>query len=324
MHRAYRQANPHRDRKAQFHRWYNFSMRAILPLDVGLYSYAGTGYANPHAVTGIGYTAGATTTYVYDNNENTTSVSGKGYEWDYRNRLTAAGSGGATTTYAYDHGNQRVLKKTSTATTTFVNMYYNIASSSSNATATKHILTPSGELLATVVGTSSAATTTYLHLDHLGGTNVATDGSGNSTQVLDYYPYGSQRIATGSFSEQRRFIGEEYDAETENFGSELDQLAPADPVRTGDGGSAYVRKSPQIIVGPRNEFGWPTFLLIPASPPPPGSSGGGGWSSSSSGGLPPPPPPPSGPPTGSSGGTGINVWAVLRAAISQYFSEGGK
>jgi len=32
---------------------------------------------------------------------------------------------------------------------------------------------------------------------------------------LDYYPYGSQRITTGSFSEQRRFIGEELDGDTE-------------------------------------------------------------------------------------------------------------
>ena len=38
---------------------------------------------------------------------------------------------------------------------------------------------------------------------------------GEVTQTLDYYPYGSQRIATGSFSEQRRFIGEEYDPDTE-------------------------------------------------------------------------------------------------------------
>ena len=39
--------------------------------------------------------------------------------------------------------------------------------------------------------------------------------SGEVTQTLDYYPYGSQRIATGSFSEQRRFIGEEFDGDTE-------------------------------------------------------------------------------------------------------------
>ena len=35
------------------------------------------------------------------------------------------------------------------------------------------------------------------------------------TQTLDYYPFGAQHIATGSFSEQRRFIGEEYDPDTE-------------------------------------------------------------------------------------------------------------
>ena len=44
---------------------------------------------------------------------------------------------------------------------------------------------------------------------------MTTDEDGEVTQTLDYYPYGSQRIATGSFSEQRRFIGEEYDGDTE-------------------------------------------------------------------------------------------------------------
>ena len=44
---------------------------------------------------------------------------------------------------------------------------------------------------------------------------MTTDEDGEVTQTLDYYPYGSQRIATGSFAEQRRFIGEEYDRDTE-------------------------------------------------------------------------------------------------------------
>jgi YD repeat-containing protein len=56
-------------------------MLAILPRNVGRYSYAGTANANPHAVTGIGYTGGATTTYVYDNNGNVTSATRKGYTW---------------------------------------------------------------------------------------------------------------------------------------------------------------------------------------------------------------------------------------------------
>ena len=88
------------------------------------------------------------------------------------------------------------------------NRYYNVASSSLVATTTKHIFAPDGTLLATVVGASTTASTTYLHPDHLGGTNVTTDTDGAVTQTLDYYPYGSQRIATGSFAEQRRFYGQ--------------------------------------------------------------------------------------------------------------------
>jgi hypothetical protein len=72
-----------------------------------------------------------------------------------------------------------------------VNLNYNVASSSLTATTTKHIFSPDGTLLATVVGASTTATTTYLHPDHLGGTNVATDEDGAISQTLDYYPYGA-------------------------------------------------------------------------------------------------------------------------------------
>ena len=169
------------------------------------------GYANPHAVTSVGGT-----TYTYDNNGNVTAIGSLDYTWDWRNRLASAErSGGGITTYGYDHTGQRVFQATGSATTSYPNRYYNVASSSLTATTTKHIFSPDGTLLATVVGASTTATTTYLHPDHLGGTNVTTDEDGEVTQTLDYYPYGSQRIATGSFSEQRRFIGEEYDPDTD-------------------------------------------------------------------------------------------------------------
>jgi RHS repeat-associated protein len=187
-------------------------MRAIMPLNVGSYSYVGTGYANPHAVTSVGGT-----TYTYDNNGNVTAIGPLDYTWDWRNRLASAErSGGGFTTSGYDHTDQRVFQATGNATTSYPSRYYNVASSSLQATTTKHIFSPDGTLLATIVGTdTSTATTTYLHPDHLGGTNVVTDEDGVVSQTLDYYPYGSQRIATGSFAEQRRFIGEEYDADTE-------------------------------------------------------------------------------------------------------------
>jgi hypothetical protein len=80
-------------------------MRATMVPDGGSCSYAGTGYANPHAVTqtATGY---STTTFQFDNNGNVLQKLTDGvlttYAWDYANRLIAIGSGGASTTYAYD------------------------------------------------------------------------------------------------------------------------------------------------------------------------------------------------------------------------------
>ena len=186
-------------------------MLASLPRDLTSYSYAWMGYANPHAVTSFG-----ATTYTYDNNGNVTAIGSLDYTWNWRNRLSSAErSAGGITSYGYDHTDQRVFQATGSATTSYPNRYYNVASSSLTATTTKHIFSPDGTLLATVVGASTTASTTYLHPDHLGGTNIATDENGEVAQTLDYYPYGSQRINSGSFSEQRRFIGEEFDGDTE-------------------------------------------------------------------------------------------------------------
>jgi RHS repeat-associated protein len=118
------------------------------------------------------------------------------------------------------------------------------------ATTTKHIFLPDRTLLATVVGSgTSTASTTYLHPDHLGGTNVVTDESGNVVQTLDYYPYGSQRIATGSHSEQRRFIGEEYDGDTEfsylnarYYQGSRGQFMSQDPAHTAIGSLGFRQK----------------------------------------------------------------------------------
>ena len=80
------------------------------------YTYAETGYANPHAVTGIGNGV-ATTTHSYDNNGNVTAIGSLDYTWDWRNRLASAErSSGGVTSYGYDHAGQRVFKATGAAT----------------------------------------------------------------------------------------------------------------------------------------------------------------------------------------------------------------
>ena len=60
--------------------------------------------------------------------------------------------------------------------------------------------------------TGNGTETYIIHTDHLGGTNVLTDQGGEVAEVSDYYPYGSQRISSGEYAEQRKFTGHEYDA----------------------------------------------------------------------------------------------------------------
>jgi hypothetical protein len=168
------------------------------------YTYGETNYTNPHAPTQIG---GATLTYDYNGNVLTRGNSA--YTWDYRNRMTAAGQGGATSTYAYDHTYERVKKVTSSSTTYYPNDLY----SKEGATTTKFIF-GNGILLATTEGNGTATSTKYYHPDHLGGTNGVTDQTGAVVQSLDYYPYGAPRIDSGAYEADRTYIGELYDPET--------------------------------------------------------------------------------------------------------------
>jgi len=111
-------------------------MRAIVPPDEGSYSYAGTSYANPHAVTQLANGL-STTTCSYDQNGNlsqkTTDSVTTTYVWDYANRLIALGSGGATTTYGYDAFGSRVFQTTATSTTVYPFKWYSVTATSSGA-----------------------------------------------------------------------------------------------------------------------------------------------------------------------------------------------
>ena len=200
------------------------------------YAYAGTGYLNPHAKSSIG-DGMATTTYTYDNNGNITSASPWTYAWDYRNRLTSAGSGAATTTYGYDHTEQRASKVTGASSTIYPNKYHEV----SGATTTSYVFLPGGDLVATIEGTGTATSTYYIHPDHLGSTNVTTNASGTAVQVLDYYPYGSVRINSGSNATDHQYIGERYDSSSDlnyfharYYSSGRGQFVSQDPTFLGD------------------------------------------------------------------------------------------
>jgi YD repeat-containing protein len=108
------------------------SILSFLSGSTNTYTYAGTGDANPHAVTSIG-NGSATTTYSYDNNGNLISA-GNGtatttYTYDYANHLTAIFANNSTTTFGYDAFGARVYQIASTtATSTYPFKWFSIAS----------------------------------------------------------------------------------------------------------------------------------------------------------------------------------------------------
>ncbi|MBI2627735.1 RHS repeat-associated core domain-containing protein [Candidatus Nomurabacteria bacterium] len=104
------------------------------------------------------------------------------------------------------------VTKSTTITTTYPSKYYNI---DSNGKVTKHIFA-NGVEIATIEGTGDEAKVKYIHTDNLGSTNVVTDETGAVVETLDYLPFGGVRVdkKENAFSEQRKYIGQEYDADT--------------------------------------------------------------------------------------------------------------
>jgi len=131
--------------QSDFTRTYSYSSIGNITnkSDVGDYTYAETGYANPHAATSIN---GATQTY--SNSGNLLSNGTWNYRYNHRGQLVKATTTSAVSNFGYDHAGQRVfLKEGSTATTTFASKLY----SQSSATTTKHIFA-NGQLIATIEG----------------------------------------------------------------------------------------------------------------------------------------------------------------------------
>ena len=180
--------------------------------NVGSYSYAGTGFANPHAATTINGV-----NYSYDTAGNLTSAGSMAIAWDPWNRLSYTSHAGTTTGYIYDHYGGRVTqgvdKGSGTTTTTYFSKYYE----KTGATTTLYVFLPSGELLATIEGNGSATSTYIAHTDHLNSSSVLSDKNGALAQLSTYYPFGSIRSndePSSGFDEKRKYIGQYYDDAT--------------------------------------------------------------------------------------------------------------
>ena len=128
-----------------------------------------------------------------------------------------------TITYDYDANGQRikvVTNKNGVVTATYYpTQSYNIASDTQ--VVTKHIFAGS-QNIATIQGGGPDAAIYYNHTDSLNSSSVMSDLTGTIAETMDYFPFGAIRLDTrpstssghSAFSEQRKYIGQEYDADT--------------------------------------------------------------------------------------------------------------
>lgn len=218
---------------------YNDIGNLLTKSDVGSYTYAGTGFANPHAPTQVG-----STNYSYDNAGNVTSAGAQAFSWDPWNRMTDVSNSGTSTHYAYDSNGLRVQQDINRGSGTTSTRYFGKTFEVTGATTTLYIFLPNGELLATVEGNGSATSTYIAHTDHLGSVQVMSDKNGSSTQVSSYYPFGSKRLnelPSNGFVEKRGFIQQYEDTAVQlsylqqrYYDATRGQFMSQDPIFAGD------------------------------------------------------------------------------------------
>jgi RHS repeat-associated protein len=263
----------------------NYTYNAIGDItagDSGTYTYAGntgTSYANPHAVTA---TSTGSVSYTYDNNGNElTKGSSLTNTWDYNNRLTQSVAGSTTVTYDYDSTGQRIKYANGTTTTYYPSKSYN----TDGTTPQKHIFALGMEI-GVVSGSGGSVTVRYTHTDQLTGSNIITNSSDTADETLDYYPFGGIRIDSGSYSDQRKFAGQEYDSNTSleymnarYYDPATGRFTSQDPVflSLGTGKLAiltnpqtlnsysYADNNPLIQIDPTGQFSINVFGVLPNS-----------------------------------------------------------
>jgi len=155
---------------------------------------------------------GGTRNYSYDGNGNTTDNGNRQFTYGDHNRLKEAQvSGSPVATYTYNGRGERV-KKVGTETTLY---FYDqggqlLAETDAFGNTLKEYLYVDGQPLAQV----SNGVVYYVHTDHLGTPQLITDATQAIVWSADYTPFGNVNITTQTVTNNLRFPGQYFDAET--------------------------------------------------------------------------------------------------------------
>ncbi len=250
----------------------------LAAMDVGV--GAATSYDKNSNIKTIKRGTGSNLTYTYYTGNNQVQNTGSGnYTYDVTGNLTVSAptqfqftydpfteltmSAVSTVIYQntyfeYGGAKQRVLKSTTTETSSTSTLYlhggsdYPLMEKVSDGTERTYVYGPTG-LIAMRVN----STWYYIHKDHLGSVRVASSSGTTANAAYDYDAYGTVGRATQNVSSPYRFTGQEFDLETSmhNFrarmyDSNLGMFYAADPAHQTHSRYGYAGGNPVSFVDP--------------------------------------------------------------------------
>jgi len=183
------------------------------------------------------------------------------FTWDGLNRLVKVEKAGATVAeYGFDAANRRIRKTVGAVTTHYLYDLNNqlIAETGLDGTVLREYIYLDGEPIALREYQTNPGTYYFIN-DHLGTPQQLVDGMGTVVWQAAYLPFGQAQIVTGTVTNNLRFPGQYFDAETglhynwnRFYDPETGRYISADPIGLAGGMNlyAYVGGNPVNAVDP--------------------------------------------------------------------------
>ncbi|MGH8321664.1 MAG: PKD domain-containing protein [Gammaproteobacteria bacterium] len=151
----------------------------------------------PYAVESVTNSSGTVYTASYDVDGNMTERNGYPITWTVDNLPSSIASAAGSSTFSYDPDGSRYAQSATfngaTTATAYIGGLFEVVSTSTD-TQYRHNIVADGEIVAVhTIDASGAASTSYLHSDHLGSVDTITDDQGNVIQSMSFDAFGLRR-----------------------------------------------------------------------------------------------------------------------------------
>lgn len=209
--------------------------------------------------------------FAYDDNGNAVADNQRQYIYNQNQRLIRATEGMNTLgEYVYNGNGQRVKKTAGGATTYFIyDKWGNLIEEADGTNAPTADYIYMGSTPVARIDLQPTEALYFYHTDHLVTPMLMTDEAGNNVWEAEYLPFGEVHSLTGAITNNLRFPGQYYDAETGNHYNNFRDYKPEI--------GRYVQRDPIGFAGGINPYTYPNNPVNNTDPMGLKEAGYGGW-----------------------------------------------